>query len=79
MPYYRGVQVEVTSQSGAPLQEYGLQILNKRRIASVFIEAKTDFSFKICLTPSRNFQWACDESTKDPKLDEALCPGKHGM
>lgn len=79
MPNYRGVEVRVTSQKGVPLEEFGKQVLNKNRTISIFIESRTDFSFKIRLTPEHPFPLELSDVKVQPSINVESPPNQQPM
>lgn len=55
MPTIRNVAVHVTTQTGAPLAEHGVQRLRKNHLVSCFIESTSDAPFRVSLQPAMPF------------------------
>lgn len=52
MPTLRNVTVHITTPTGQPLEEFGLQRLRNRPRVSCFIESRSDMPFRVSLQPT---------------------------
>ncbi|OCL14619.1 hypothetical protein AOQ84DRAFT_384591 [Glonium stellatum] len=55
MPKFKGITVKVETQNGVELDEYGVRKMSSRNFCSSYIQAETDVSFQISLTPDIKF------------------------